>query len=99
MRRTHAWTAFAVGVGTARLVETIKETLLFVPAPSHKSTFASVVAGTAGAVLSSGDWRERTLVALAACGTAMLAHELQAVLSLTGDRAKVSVIQGSSFRK
>lgn len=98
MRRTHAWTALAVGLGTARLVETIKETLPFVPAPSHKSAFASVVAGAAGAILSSGDWRERTLAALAACGSAMLVHELQAVLSLTGDKAKVTVIQGSSFR-
>ncbi len=97
--RTRIFTAaVAAGLGTTRLVETVKEALVFVPPPEYKSAFASVVAGTAGAVLSGGDWRERSLAAAGAIGIAMITHEFVAFLSGQTDKSKVHVMRAASTR-
>lgn len=89
-------TALLVGIGAARLTQTIKEALPVIPPSAYKSTFASIAAGATGAVLIDGDWRARTVVGAGAAGFAMLAHEVASLLSLLSDRQKVHVLRATA---
>lgn len=97
MRRILA-TALAAGIGTTRIVETIKEALPIIPPPVVKSTFATVVAAAAGASLTPGDWRTRALAGLGAAGVAMLAHETASLLRMVTDRQKIVVMRAAGQR-
>ena len=98
MRTRILTAALAAGIGTTRLVETVKEALGVIPPPEYKSALSSIVAGTAGAVLSDGNWRERALTAAGAIGIAMITHEFVAFLSGHTDRNKVHVLRAASAR-
>lgn len=98
MRTRILTAALAAGLGTTRLVETVKEALVFVPPPEYKSAFASLVAGAAGAVLADGDWRDRSMAAAGAIGIAMITHECVAFLSGQTDKSKVHVMRAASAR-
>lgn len=97
MRATGIVTAaLAVGIGTTRLVETVKESIPIIPPPAYRSAFASVIAGVAGAVVVDEDWRARALTAAGAAGIAMITHEVVALLSATTDRQKVTVMRAAT---
>lgn len=91
-------TAIMTGIGATRVVETIKEALPQIPPPAIKSTFASALAGAAGAALTRGGWRTRALAGLGAIGVAMLTHETRSLLSLFGDRQKTYVVRAANGR-
>ncbi len=90
--------ALLVGLGSARIVETLKEALPVVPPAPWKSTTATALAGAAGAVLVEGDWRTRALAGIGAAGVAMVTHELRSLLSLLADRQKVHVLRAANGR-
>lgn len=98
MRTFDLMTALAVGIGTTRLVETVKETVPVIPPSHYKSAFASAVAGTAGAVLTDGSWQARVLTAVGSAGVAMIAHEVVALMSTVNDRNKTHVIRAAQAR-
>lgn len=92
--------AIAAGIGTARVVETIKEATVhtYEFGPPTKSTFATALAAAAGAALADGDWRTRALAGLGAAGVAMVTHESVSLLRLLGDRQKVVVMRAAGQR-
>lgn len=90
--------ALVTGLATTRVVNTLKEGLPILPTAATKSTAASVIAGTLGATLGSGNWRERTLTAVGAIGVAMVAHEVTSLLAVLGDRQKVIVMRAAGQR-
>jgi hypothetical protein len=85
-------------MAATRVVDTVKESLPVTPQPALKSTFASAVAGSLGAGLAEGGWRERALSAVGAIGVAMVAHEVTALLSVLADRQKVIVMRAAGQR-
>lgn len=97
MRRMLA-AAFAAGIGTARIVETVKEVLPEPVTPNTKSAFATVLAAGSAAALCTGDWRTRVLAGMGAAGIAMLTHEAASLLRVLGDRQKVIVMRAAGQR-
>lgn len=88
-------TALIAGLATTRLVETVKEASPIIHGAPLKSTVASIVAITAGALLADDDWRGRALAGIGAMGVAMAAHEALAMLSVITDRQKVIVLRAT----
>lgn len=90
--------ALVTGLAATRVVKTLKETLPVIPQPALTSTSASAIAGTLGAALGEGGWRERALTAVGAIGVAMVAHEVTSLLSVLSDRQKVYVMRAAGQR-
>lgn len=87
-------TAVLLGLGTARIVETVKEVLPLNPPAQYKSGTAIALAAGGAAVMGDG-WRSRLLIGVGAAGASMIVHTVSALLSHLDDRQKVAVLRAT----
>lgn len=86
--------AILIGIGTARVVETLKEVAPLLAPPWVKSTLS--IGLCIGAAYLLGE--DLLLVGVGGAGVAMLTHEVRSALYLYGDRNKQIIIQSASQR-
>lgn len=84
----------AIGIGTMKLVELIKEVVPWSLQPWTKSVSTIVIAGTAVGIRRGrkAPVMGSVITTLAAAGVAALAHQTQRYLLMKGDEAKVAVM-------
>ena len=89
-----------VGLGTMRVIETLKELIPWPLQPWTKGALA-MGRGMGGVALLGNDLGGGRLVVfgLGSAGLASLTHELRSMLALLGDTFKVQVIQRAAARR
>lgn len=92
-----------IGLGTMRMVETLKEIFPWPLQPWWKGMLPILLALTGTWLLADGQgWdspSEWIVFGLGSAGLASVAHELRSTLSLLGDTYKVQVIQRAAARR